>query len=96
MILFEIIISPIKLLLELCFDLFLNIIENPTISIIGLSLVVTICCLPLYMIAEKWQEKELADQNRLKNGIKRIKETFKGDEQYMILSTFYKQNHYNV
>ena len=95
MFLFEIIISPIKLFLELCFDLFLNVIESPAISIIGLSLVVTICCLPLYMIAEKWQEKELADQYRLKNGIKRIKDTFKGDEQYMILSTFYKQNHYN-
>lgn len=95
MFLFEMIISPIKLILEIFFDVFYNIFDNSGISILGLSLVVTICCLPLYIIAEKWQEKDLADQKRLKPGIDRIKQTFKGDEQYMILSTFYKQNHYS-
>ena len=92
---FEIIISPIKLILEIFFDVFYNIFDNSGISILGLSFVVTICCLPLYIIAEKWQEKDSADQKRLKPGIQRIKKTFKGDEQYMILSTYYKQNHYS-
>lgn len=95
MFLFEMIISPLKLILEIFFDVFLNISNNYGISILGLSFVVTICCLPLYIIAEKWQAIDLADQERLKPGIKRIKDVFKGDEQYMILSTFYKQNHYS-
>ncbi len=92
---FETIISPLKLILEIFFDVFYNIFGNPGISILGLSFVVTICCLPLYIISEKWQTKDNEEQNKLKPGIQRIKETFKGDEQYMILSTFYKQNHYN-
>ena len=52
-------------------------------------------CLPLYAIAEKWQTIERNTQKKLKPGIDRIKATFKGDEQYMILNTFYHQNHYH-
>lgn len=47
------------------------------------------------MVAEDWQDKERKTQAKLKSGIDRIKATFKGDEQYMILNTFYKQNHYS-
>ena len=47
------------------------------------------------MIAESWQEKERNIQDKLKKGTERIKQTFKGDEQYMILNTYYRQNHYH-
>lgn len=95
MLLFEMIISPLKLFLEICFDVFQSFFDNYGLSILGLSFIVTVCCLPLYIIAEKWQSLDLSIQKKLEPGIKRIKQTFKGDEQYMILSTFYKQNHYH-
>jgi YidC/Oxa1 family membrane protein insertase len=59
------------------------------------SIAVSIFTLPLYFAAEKFQEKERSLQNRLKLKINKIKSVFKGDEQYMILSTFYRQNHYH-
>lgn len=93
--LFALIIEPIVQLLEFFFTLFLEITGNAGLSVIGLSFVVTLCTLPLYMVAERWQETERNIQQKLKGGVKRIKEAFSGDEQYMILTTFYRQNHYH-
>lgn len=93
--LYQIIIIPITTLLEVFYLFFNKVLDNPGLSIIGLSFVITICTLPLYLIAEKWQEEERKIQEILKPRIERIKNAFKGDEQYMILSTFYKQNHYH-
>lgn len=93
--LYQIIITPLVDLTEFFYQLFYEITGNQGISVIGLSFVVTIFTLPLYMVAEKWQEKERKTQEKLKPGIERIKSTFKGDEQYMILSVFYKENHYH-
>ena len=90
----NIIISPLKTLLELFFNFFTKI-ANEGLAVIGLSFVVTLCCLPLYIVAEQWQEEERKIQQKLKPGIDRIKTAFKKDEQYMILSTYYKQNHYH-
>jgi YidC/Oxa1 family membrane protein insertase len=69
--------------------------ENIGFSIIGVSLAVTFLCLPLYIIVEKWQHIERETMRRLKPKINDIKAVFKGDEQYMLLSTFYRQNHYH-
>ena len=90
----NIIISPLKTLLELFFNFFTKI-TNEGLAVIGLSFVVTLCCLPLYIVAEQWQEEERKIQQKLKPGIDRIKTAFKKDEQYMILTTYYKQNHYH-
>ncbi len=77
------------------FFLFTKVVENLGFSILALSVVVQIISLPLYNVAEKWQKKERDIQSGMKGGIDRIKSVFKGDEQYMILSTFYKQNKYH-
>ncbi|UKI54053.1 MAG: YidC/Oxa1 family membrane protein insertase [Treponema sp.] len=37
----------------------------------------------------------MTQKKKLDPGINRIKSVFKGDEQYMILTTFYKENHYH-
>ncbi len=94
-VLYTIILYPLVQLIEISFKLFDNLFKNTGISIIGVSFTVTLLCLPLYIVAEKWQQIERNTQAKLKSGIDRIKQTFKGDEQYMILSTFYKQNHYH-
>ncbi|MCR5723554.1 MAG: YidC/Oxa1 family membrane protein insertase [Treponema sp.] len=95
MFLYNLIIHPIRQLLEICYIFFTEVTHNPGISVIGLSFVVTICCLPLYIVAEGWQEKERLIQKKLKPGLQRIKQAFRGDEQFMMLNTYYRQNHYH-
>lgn len=94
-ILYDIIIFPLNELLEFFYQFIFEATDNEGIAVIGLSFIVTLCTLPLYMVAENWQEIERKTQAKLHPGIQRIKSTFKGDEQYMILNTFYKENHYN-
>ena len=93
--LYQIFITPLVQLTEFFYSLFFEVTGNQGIAVIGLSFVVTIFTLPLYMVAEKWQETERNIQKKLKPGVERIKSTFKGDEQYMVLSTFYRENHYH-
>ena len=93
--LYSIIVYPLYQIVELCYYVFWKIVRNPGLAVIGVSLAVSFLCLPLYVIAEKWQTKERDTQKKLKSGIERIKSVFKGDEQYMILSTYYKENHYH-
>lgn len=92
---FTIIIIPLVQILEACYTLFYNLSDSEGISIIGLSFVVTICTLPLYVVAERWQQTERDIQAKMKSQIARIKSTFSGDEQYMILTAYYRENHYH-
>ena len=94
-ILYLIFIYPIELLIELVFQLSYKIWESPGISLAAVSLAVSFLSLPLYIIAERWQQKERDIQKAFKPEIDEIKAVFKGDERYMILSTFYRQNHYH-
>lgn len=94
-ILYTIILYPLIQIIEISYFLFNKLFGNSGIAIIGVSLTVTILCLPLYIVAEHWQKVERDTQARLKPGIERIKKAFSGDEQYMILSTYYRQNHYH-
>ena len=93
--LYSIIIYPLYQLVELCYYVGWKVFKNDGIAVLIVSFAVSFFCLPLYIIAENWQEKERNIQKKLKPGIDRIKAVFKGDEQYMILSTYYKQNHYH-
>ncbi|MBB5225276.1 hypothetical protein DYE50_04600 [Treponema ruminis] len=93
--LYTIIIYPLIQVIEFSFSLFNSVFKEEGISVIGVSIAVSVLCLPLYIVAEGWQQVQRDTEKRLDKGIKRIKETFKGDEQYMILSAFYKENHYH-
>ena len=64
-------------------------------SIVLLSVAVNVICLPIYNVAEGWQEKERNIQKKLKPKVNDIKAVFSGDERYMILSAYYRQNHYH-
>jgi YidC/Oxa1 family membrane protein insertase len=94
-ILYSIIIFPIIQLIELCYLFTYRIFHNLGLAVCGVSLTVSLLTLPLYFIAEKWQENERLIQKKLKPKIDKIKTVFKGDEQYMILTTYYRQNHYH-
>lgn len=93
--LYTILVYPIEMIVEFVYSFFALGFSNVGLSIAAISVVVNLLALPLYNIAESLQKKERDERNRLQPGIKRIKETFKGDEQYMMLSTYYRQNNYH-
>jgi YidC/Oxa1 family membrane protein insertase len=93
--LYTLIIYPLVLVIEFAFMFSNAVFKNPGISVIGVSLAVSLLCLPLYIVAEHWQQIERDTEKKLEPGIKRIKESFSGDEQYMILSAYYRQHKYH-
>src|SRR5574344_1912383 len=94
-VLYTLIIYPLIQIIELVYVAFDNTFYVHGVSIIGVSVAVSLVCLPLYAVAEHWQPVERDTEKKLEPGVKRIKAVFKGDEQYMILSTFYRENGYN-
>ena len=93
--LYTIIISPIELLVEVLFVVFYKAFDNYGLAIAGISIFVSLFTLPLYTIAERIQKKERDQRKAMDAGIRRIKTVFYGDERYLILSTYYRQNHYH-
>jgi YidC/Oxa1 family membrane protein insertase len=94
---FNIIVSPIELLIESAYAFLITVVGggNQTFAILGISILVTILCLPLYTKAELIQEKERTVQRKMAKRIASIRKCFKGDERHMILSMYYRENHYH-
>jgi len=93
-ILYQIIISPITLLLEAVFTFAYHILGNCGSAIFPLSLVVNLLLLPFYNRADAIQAEENERQKKMQPYIAHIKKTFSGDKRYMILQNYYKVNHY--
>ncbi len=64
-------------------------------SLVLLSLAVNVLLLPLYHVAECWQEAERAVQARMAAKLAEIKSVFTGRERYMMLRTLYRQHGYH-
>ncbi len=92
--LYNLLIGPLELFYEVLFSIANRIIQNPGMTIIFLSLVVNFLVLPLYKQADAMQEEERRTNEKLEPWVKHIKKTFKGDERFMMMQTFYRQNHY--
>jgi membrane protein insertase Oxa1/YidC/SpoIIIJ len=93
--LYNVIIFPLVKIIEVSYLFIFRLFHNPAVSLLGVSLSINILTLPLYFCAEKWQNLEREIQKRLSGKIARIRKAFSGDERYMILSTYYRQNHYH-
>jgi YidC/Oxa1 family membrane protein insertase len=89
------VIYPIEQLIELCYIFAFRITRSPGLSILGLSLLVSVLVLPLYLMAEKQQQAEREKQKQMKRMKDNIKAVFKGDKRYMMLSTLYRQHNYH-
>ena len=74
---YNMIIFPISQLLEFFYQFIYEATGKEAVAVIGLSFVVTLCCLPLYMVAEKWQDTERETRYHLQKGIDRIKRLLK-------------------
>jgi len=87
-------IGPLKLVFEIIFQTANDIVQNPGIAIIFLSLAMNFLVLPLYKRADAMQEAARDTEARLHDGVAHIKKTFSGDERMMILQAYYRQNGY--
>lgn len=94
-VIYTLIIYPLTQVIEFTFVLVNQIFGDVGFAVIGVSVVVSILCLPLYIVAEHWTDVERDTTTGLSKGVARIKSTFAGDEQYMILAAFYRENHYS-
>lgn len=98
-ILYNIIIAPIELLVEIIFELIYRLvgqrITNQGLAVIGVSIAISLLTFPLYYSADKVQQKQRDLQQKLSYWINHIKKTFKGDERFMMLQTYYRQNNYS-
>ena len=93
-ILYNLCILPLELFFEIVYSLANQIIDNPGLSIIFLSLAMNFLVLPLYKKADAMQAEERDLEQKLNPWVTHIKKTFKGDERFMMMQTFYRQNNY--
>lgn len=93
-IIYRILIGPLELLFEVIFVIADKHVGNPAYAIIFLSLAMNFLVLPLYRRADAMQAEERDRENALAAGIKHIKKTFKGDERFMMLQAYYRENNY--
>ncbi len=93
-ILYNVVVTPLIYIVELAFSILYRVLGNPGLALIGVSLVVNFLCLPLYRMADRAQEAERDKQKSMEKWVNHIKEHFKGDEQYMMLTTYYRQQGY--
>lgn len=95
--LYNLIIAPIETIVDWVFVFFCDNFKMLGVigAVVGVSLAINFLALPLYNIADSLQEKERKIAKKLEYRTKRIKKAFKGDEQFMMLSTYYKQNNYH-
>ena len=94
-ILYTITIWPLEILFEFFFAIANFILKgNIVLSVLSLSIAVNILTLPLYRKADKLQEDNKKKQSRMEPMIAHIKKTFKGDERFMMLQAYYRENDY--
>ena len=93
-VLHRLILGPLELLFDTVYTVGYRITGNPGLSIILLSLAMNLLMLPLYRRADALQEEERIQARLLKPGIEKIRRAFRGDERFMILQTYYRQNNY--
>ena len=95
--LYDLIISPIETIVEWSF-LFVTD-KMPFIgvlgAVVGVSLIINFLALPLYIVADSIKDGERLIQLKMQKQIDRIKQTFKGDERFMMMQALYTENHYH-
>ena len=92
--LYRLVLGPLELLFDTVYTFMLRATGNPGLSIVALSLAINFLILPLYMRADAMQEEERVRTEQLKKGVDHIRKVFKGDERFMMLQTYYRQNDY--
>ena len=93
-VLHRLILAPLELAFDTVYALGFRMTGSPGLSIVLLSLIINLMLLPLHRRADLIQQEERERALRMKPGIEKIKRAFRGDERFMILQTYYRQNNY--
>jgi|GEM_PF-1022512 len=86
---------PLEFLMQLVLEFAYKLTGSYGFGLIALSAAVSVAVLPLYHIAEKWQDQERAIQLKMKPRIDELKAVFTGQELHSYLSVLYRQMGYN-
>ncbi len=92
--LYQLLIGPLVLIFEYVFAYAESFFHSVGLSILAMSLVMNVLLLPLYNRADAIQDQERAQQKKLSAWVTHIKKTFSGNERFMMLQTYYRQNGY--
>lgn len=92
---YDIFIYPLEYIMKVVLEYALNISDNPLLSLFCVSIIVTVGSLPLYHLAETWQDREREIQKKLKPKILEFKSVFKGAALNAYIQTLYRQNNYH-
>lgn len=93
-ILYTLLIGPLETLFELIYVVAFKVLKNQGLSIVVLSLVMNTLLLPMYRRTDEIQAEANETEKRMKPWVTRIRNTFQGDERFMMLQTYYRQQHY--
>lgn len=91
---YQLLIGPLQLIYEFIYYYARMLAKSWGLAIIILSLAVNFLLLPMYRQADAIQDKERDAQKRMEPWVKHIKKTFSGNERFMMLQTYYRQNNY--
>ena len=92
--LFNLIIKPIELILEIVFAVSYRVLNNAGVAIVCVSLAVSVLTMPLYRRADAIQDEEREKKKKMDRWVTHIRKTFKGDERIMLLNEYYRQQNY--
>lgn len=92
---YDIFIYPLEFIMEAVLGKALALTGSPLFSLICVSIVVSLGSLPLYHIAETWQDREREIQKKLKPKIAELKSAYKGATLNSYINTLYRQNKYH-
>lgn len=92
--LYNLTITPVQYVIDIIFSVLSRFFDSYGIAIIGVSLVVQLLVFPLYKKSDAIQEAEREKQKSMEKWVSHIRKTFKGNERFMMLSTYYRQQNY--
>jgi len=88
-------VAPLRFPMDLVLQWVASLTDNVGISVIVLSLVVNTVLLPLYYLAEKWQDTERRLQHTLSPRLAAIKEVYKGEQRHRKTVELYREFNYH-
>jgi YidC/Oxa1 family membrane protein insertase len=94
-ILYQVLILPIETVMERVLSSIYAATGSYGLSIFLLSLIINVSLLPLFHLAERWQEAERNVQKMLKPKIKEFRQAFSGEERHAMIHTLYRQTGYH-
>ncbi|SCW54708.1 membrane protein insertase, YidC/Oxa1 family, C-terminal domain-containing protein [Ruminococcaceae bacterium YRB3002] len=94
-VLFTVLIKPLELIFEGIFAVSHDIIPNPAVNLVIMSLAINFLVLPLYRRADIIQMEARDKEEKIRPMADHIRKHFKGDEKVMMLQIYYEQRHYH-